>query len=158
MQLSLWQRVRTRWFLFLIALKRRLTLGVRAVLVDGDKVLLLRQTYLPGWHFPGGGVEPRESAETAAAREAREETGYAVEGRPVLHGLFFNRSLGSDRDHVAVYVWRQFRSEKPFAPNFEVAECRWFPVDALPPDVDTGTAARVREIFERTSPSAEWEA
>ncbi|HWA19787.1 MAG TPA: NUDIX domain-containing protein [Devosia sp.] len=158
MQLSLWQRVRTRLFLFLVALKRRLTLGVRAVLIDGDKVLLIRQTYLPGWHFPGGGVEPHETAETAAAREAAEETGYRVEGRPVLHGLFFNRSLGSDRDHVAVYVWRRFASGGPFRPNLEVADCQWFASDALPSDVETGTAARIREIFAGTSPPAEWEA
>jgi len=119
------QRLRTRAHLLLTALRKRLTLGVRAVLLDGKKVLLVKHTYTPGWQFPGGGVEPGETAETAAGREALEETGYAVDGRPVLHGLFLNRIAGGKRDHVAVYVWRDFRSQLEFAPNLEIAECSW---------------------------------
>ena len=110
------QRWRTRAHLLLTALRKRLTVGVRAVLLDGRKVLLVKHTYTPGWQFPGGGVEPGETAETAAAREALEETGYAVDGRPVLHGLFLNRIAGGKRDHVAVYIWRDFRSQLEFVP------------------------------------------
>src|SRR6185312_14115424 len=145
-RLSRWQRVRTRLHPLVTALRKRLTVGVRTVLIDGDKVLLVKHTYTPGWQFPGGGVEPGETAETAAAREALEETGYAVDGRPELHGLFLNRIAGGRRDHVAVYIWREFRSQLEFAPNLEIAECGWFDVDALPADVGKGTARRVREI------------
>ncbi|MEO8758282.1 MAG: NUDIX domain-containing protein [Devosia sp.] len=155
-RLSPFQRFRTRVHLLLTALSKRLTVGVRAVLLDGRKVLLVKHTYTPGWQFPGGGVEPRETAEMAAGREVLEETGYAVDGRPVLHGFFLNRIAGGARDHVAVYVWREFRSQLEFAPNMEIAECGWFDVDALPPDVGKGTARRVREIFDRTKPAAEW--
>jgi 8-oxo-dGTP pyrophosphatase MutT (NUDIX family) len=158
MELSGLQRLRTRWFLFVIALKRRLTVGARAVLLDGNKVLLVRLTYLPGWHFPGGGVEPGESAEEAAKRETLEETGYAVWGRPRLHGLFLHRIAGTARDHVAVYVWRDFAPAHDFARNLEIAEIGWFASDALPPDVDPGTAQRVDEIVSGRVPPAEWEA
>jgi 8-oxo-dGTP pyrophosphatase MutT (NUDIX family) len=150
------QRFRTRVHLLLTALSKRMTVGVRAVLLDGRKVLLVKHTYTPGWQFPGGGVEPGETAEMAAGREALEETGYAVDGRPELHGFFLNRIAGGRRDHVAVYVWRDFRSQLEFAPNLEIAECGWFDVDALPADVGKGTARRVREIFERTKPASEW--
>ncbi len=154
--LTSWQRLRTRWHLFATGLRKRLTVGVRAVLLDGKKVLLVRHTYLPGWQFPGGGVEPAETAETAAARETMEEAGYAVDGRPLLHGFFLNRIAGGARDHVAVYVWREFRSEHEFVPNLEIAECGWFDVEALPRDVEAGTARRLAEIFGRTTPAAEW--
>lgn len=154
--LTPWQRRRTRLHLLFSALKRRLTVGVRAVLIDGRKVLLVRHTYLPGWQFPGGGVERGETAEAAAAREALEETGYAVEGRPELLGFYLHRIAGTARDHVAVYVWRQFRVARPFRPNLEIAECRWFDVDALPLEVGKGTERRIREIFEGIRPDAEW--
>jgi len=155
-RLTPFQRVRTRAHLFLTAIRKRLTVGVRAVLLDGRKVLLVKHTYTPGCQFPGGRVEPGETAEAAAAREALEETGYAVDGRPVLHGFFLNRIAGGKRDHVAVYVWRDFRSQFEFKPNLEIAECRWFDVDALPSDGGRGTERRGREIFDESKPASEW--
>ena len=154
--LSPWQRARTRIHLFLTAIRKRLTVGVRAVLLDGDKVLLVKHTYTPGWQFPGGGVEPGETAETAAARETLEETGYAPEGRPELLGFYLNRIAGGRRDHVAVYVWRTFRSARAFKANLEIAECRWFAVNELPPDVGKGTARRIAEMLGQRDKGSEW--
>lgn len=155
-KLSQWQVFRTRLHLFAVAVRKRLTVGVRAVLIMDRSVLLIRHTYVPGWHFPGGGVEPGETAEAAAAREAAEETGYGVAGRPVLHGLFLNRVAGGRRDHVAVYLWRTFRAQRAFSPNIEIAECRWFPIDALPADIEPGTARRIDEIFAGAAAADEW--
>lgn len=56
--------------------RRALTLGVRAVVIEGEKrVFLIKHSYVQGWHFPGGGVEPRESIGNALARELEEEGG-----------------------------------------------------------------------------------
>jgi len=44
----------------------------------GEKVLLLRASYRRGWNFPGGGIQPRETAEQAARREVLEEIGLLV--------------------------------------------------------------------------------
>ncbi len=156
LKLSQIQRLRTRLHLLLVAIRKRLTVGARAVLIEGNRVLLIRHTYLPGWQFPGGGVEPGETAATAAAREMLEEAGYAVEGQPVLHGLFLNRIAGGARDHVAVYVWRSAQQERAFKANIEIADCRWFEIDALPADIEAGTARRIREIANGDAPPAEW--
>ena len=52
-----------------------------AVIVSGGRVLLVRRTVAEGdlsWQFPAGKVEPGESPDEAAAREAHEETGLTV--------------------------------------------------------------------------------
>jgi 8-oxo-dGTP pyrophosphatase MutT (NUDIX family) len=155
-QLTPWQVLRTRLHLFAVGVRKRLTVGVRSVLLDGDRVLLIRHTYAPGWQFPGGGVEPFETAEQAAARETLEETGYRVSGRPHLHGLTLNRIAGGGRDHVAVYVWREFAVSRAFVPNIEIAACEWFSVTDLPADIEAGTARRIAEIGNGVPAPAEW--
>ena len=42
------QRVRAKVFLTLKGLWHRMTVGARVMLVDGDQVLLIRHTYVPG--------------------------------------------------------------------------------------------------------------
>lgn len=150
MTMSRWQRVRTSAHLFVVGVRRRMVLGARAALLDGDRVLLLRHTYMPGWHFPGGGVEPGETAEEAARREAEEETGFRVEGSMTLLGLYLQKHEATNRDHVAVYVGRQYRQIRSFRPDAEIAEIGWFAFDALPDGMNPGTARRIAEIASGT--------
>src|SRR5712672_3843869 len=55
-------------------LVRSMTLGVCAVVLDGgDKVFLVKHTYVSGWYLPGGGVEVGESLLDSLRRELMEE-------------------------------------------------------------------------------------
>src|SRR5205085_1859217 len=41
---------------------RPMTVGVRALVIDGSGcILLVKHSYVSGWHLPGGGVEPGET-------------------------------------------------------------------------------------------------
>lgn len=52
--------------------------AVRAVAFRGDKLLLIHARGPGDYKFPGGGVEPGESALEALGRELREETGHEL--------------------------------------------------------------------------------
>lgn len=152
-----WQLWRTRAYLFAIGVKRHVTLGARAVLIDGERVFLIRQTYLPGWQFCGGGVEAGESAEMAAGREMVEETGYRPIGSLQLFGLYHVSNQVTNRDHVALYTCRSFEQvKKAFVPNREIAEADWFHIDALPENTPSATRQRIAEIFRGAPIASSW--
>jgi ADP-ribose pyrophosphatase YjhB (NUDIX family) len=137
-------------------LTRPMTLGVRGVALDGEnRVLLVKHGYTPGWHFPGGGVEPGETCEHALKREMEEEACVALDAPLILHGLFHNINM-SPRDHVAVYVARSFRVTGVRRPDREILEARFFALDALPEDATRATRARLAEILEGRPLSPTW--
>ena len=135
---------------------RGMTLGVRAVVLDGrGRVFLIRHTYVPGWHLPGGGVETGETALDALTRELREEACIAIDEPPALAGVFFNRRV-SRRDHVLVYVIRNFTVLEEKQPDREIAEAGFFPLDRLPEGTTEATRRRLTEILEGQPLSSTW--
>jgi 8-oxo-dGTP pyrophosphatase MutT (NUDIX family) len=135
---------------------RGMTLGVRGVVLDSDnKVFLVRHSYVAGWHLPGGGVEVGETFLEALRRELAEEGRIELTEEPVLHGLFFNGHV-SRRDHVAVYVVRQFRQDRPPTPNHEIVETGFYDAAALPAETTKGTRLRIGEVLDGAKPIATW--
>jgi ADP-ribose pyrophosphatase YjhB (NUDIX family) len=153
---SLATRIRSRIAHLSFLITRPMTLGVRGVVIGGgDSVLLVRHGYVLGWHFPGGGVEVGETRADALERELEEEARVALRGPPVLHGLFFNERP-SRRDHVAVYVIRDFAVLGERKADWEIEAARFFPRSALPEGTTAGTRARLAEIFDSAPLGARW--
>jgi ADP-ribose pyrophosphatase YjhB (NUDIX family) len=135
---------------------RGLTLGVRAVVIDGSgKVFLVMHSYVPGWHLPGGGVEIGEAAAVALARELREEGNIELVEQPTLFGVYFNRRI-SRRDHVALYVVRAFRQDAPPQPNHEIVAHGFFAPNALPAETTGATRNRLAEVLNGRPPAELW--
>ena len=135
---------------------RGMTLGVRAVVLDRDnRVFLVKHSYVSGWHLPGGGVEVGETFGDALRRELVEEGRIEVLGDPALHGLFLNSHV-SRRDHVAVYLIRNFSQDRLPEANREIIACGFFEVGALPAETTEGTRLRISEVLEGRAPIATW--
>src|SRR3569833_4491673 len=111
---------------------RGATLGARGLVIDGQgRVFLVRHSYVDGWHMPGGGGETGETMLSARTRELAEEGNITVTGQPQLFALYFNARV-SRRDHVALYIVRDFLQERPQQPNRENVEHGYFSLCALP--------------------------
>jgi ADP-ribose pyrophosphatase YjhB (NUDIX family) len=133
-----------------------MTLGVRALVANADgEILLVRHSYVSGWHLPGGGVERGETLRAALTRELKEEAGVALEGEASLFAVYYN-SKGSPRDHVALFVVRAFRQDAEFRPSAEIIDRRFFPADALPADVTAATRQRIAEVLKDAPVNEYW--
>jgi 8-oxo-dGTP pyrophosphatase MutT (NUDIX family) len=104
--------------------------GVKCVLTDGDRVLLVRHTYgRPDWEIPGGSIKPGEEPATAARREMHEELGLAIDDWKPLGEV--NGRLQYRRD--TLHCFQVERHEPALTLDLgELYEARWFPRSNLP--------------------------
>jgi len=121
------------------------TLGVRVMLIQNGQVLLVRQTYLPGWFMPGGGVKRGETLDEAARREAREEIGAEMGALKLLGSYTYFGEQKSD--HNALFLCTDFTVN--WKKDREIAEARFFPLDNLPQGLAEGHRRRLEEYRTR---------
>ncbi|MGC1970918.1 MAG: NUDIX domain-containing protein [Pseudolabrys sp.] len=126
------------------------------MLIDGTgRIFLVKHSYVDGWHLPGGGVETGETLLEALTRELAEEGNIRLGAVPQLYGVYFNKRA-SRRDHVALFIVRDFRQDGNPKPNYEIIAHGFFPNDALPEDATRATRARVAEVFGGAAVSELW--
>jgi ADP-ribose pyrophosphatase YjhB (NUDIX family) len=111
-------------------------IGVGAVIVRGDKALLVRRATEPlkdEWSVPGGVLELGEKLRVGAAREALEETGLTVEVGEVLDVFdsIFPDADGRTQYHFVLidFLCRPIAGEAKA--GSDVNEVRWVKEDEL---------------------------
>ena len=112
------------------------SVGVGAVILDGDRVLLVKRGHAPlkgEWSLPGGMVELGETLEAALAREVLEETGLEVAVGPLVE--VFDRVERSPDGRVSYhfviidYACRVRAGQIQHGSDAE--DARWVPVAEL---------------------------
>lgn len=109
---------------------RNPTPTVDILILRDDQIVLVKRKNPPcGWALPGGFVDEGESVEHAAIREAKEETGLAVE----LDALFYVYSdpKRDARQHTMSTVFVAHASGEP-AGDDDAEEAAYYPLSALP--------------------------
>ena len=140
-------KLRSFAFRYLLLARRPMTLGVRAIMQnEAREILLVRHTYTKGWYLPGGGVEAAQTLDEALAMELREEVNVTRYSGAKFLGMFHNRDY-SVRDHVGLYHCRDWEQDGPVVPNHEIAQAGLFSIDDLPDDMNGGSRRRVMEVF-----------
>lgn len=148
------QRVRLALVLLLKALRTPVAFGASAIVEDAQgRVLLVRHSYIAGWHLPGGGVDGGEAPADAVIRELQEEVGLMRSSPPELVGLF-TRKVGWATNVVALYRVRD--AVLDFKPNLEIREMMFADPKAPPPGATAGTLRRLAEIVSGAKPAPYW--
>lgn len=138
-----------------LRLRKPTTMGVRLfVRDDSGGVLLVHHTYIPGWHFPGGGVDRGESLHAAAARELREEVGLRTTA-PVRLVSTHARFGAWGHDYVTLFAADRWEGTLAHD-RFEIAAARFFRPDELPEDLSRATRRRLGELLWGENVREEW--
>lgn len=120
------------------------TRGVKIMLFnDEGEILLIRNSYGASDLFvlPGGGVRPWERPIDAAKREVQEELGSAAEALAPVSKHF--TSAEGKRD--TIYLFEGKLTQTPRPDGLELAEARFFALNALPETLSSATARRLAE-------------
>lgn len=136
--------------------KRKQTVGVRALVFDiHNRILLVKHTYRAGWHTPGGGVDGRESPQSAIVREVWEEAGVRPVEPPLLYSVHINSSDLGD-DFPILFIMKGIDREPTIQDRAEICDAAWFSLDELPTDITEKTKLRIHEYMNGLTPSPIW--
>lgn len=105
-------------------------LGVNAVILDRNRILLLQREDFHIWCLPGGLLELGESAAQGVIREAYEETGIEIELIRLV-GVYSRPRWIAGAGHVLTFLARPVGGTLRHQPD-EALDARYFDLDALP--------------------------
>ncbi len=129
--------------------------GVGAVIIDGDRALVVRRATEPlkgQWSIPGGMLDLGEKLRDGVAREAKEETGLEIEAGEVLDVFdsIFPDADGAFQYHYVLVDFLCRVKAGQLAASSDVDAARWVTSDELDGlGMKPVTAAVIRKGLQR---------
>ena len=125
--------------------------SVGAVVIDGDRVLLIKRGHAPlkgQWSLPGGAVEIGEELHAALAREVREETCLDIRVGPVVEVLdrITRDESGRVEYHYVIIDYLCQRLGGSLACQTDAEDARWVERTCLG---EYSLTPKVTEVIER---------
>ena len=94
------------------------------VITPAGRLVLVRHSYVPGWHFPGGALRRGEAPEAGILRELREEIGLLRWGAV---SLIERRARPAGGAPMPLFVFTD--AEYRFRPSLEIDRVAEFDLD-----------------------------
>ncbi len=127
--------------------RRPVTEGVRCIVLNGDKVLLIQHTYGSTTRTTvGGGIHKGESVEEAVLREVMEEVGIKLTEAKKVGEVFYEKEFKKDTIHVFVAETSETILDISSA---EILTAEWHSLNNIPND----TSPLFKKFFELTQPA-----
>jgi 8-oxo-dGTP diphosphatase len=105
-----------------------IALIAEAIIIQNDSVLMVKQYVQRGdivWNFPGGGIEEGESPEQACIREVKEETGYDIRLKGLLH------ENNKKYSFIGGVIGGELFLDNDNQDNLDIIEIAWIPLTEL---------------------------
>ncbi|MFA5131851.1 MAG: NUDIX hydrolase [Candidatus Paceibacterota bacterium] len=116
--------MRSWWFI-----TRPKTKGVKVMILCGNEILLIKNTYGYNYILPGGGIHKGELPEDAARREVSEEVGIQLTNITALPPFIAYQEYKEDTVHS---FHGEVASKDFILDKVEIDIAEWFPLDKLP--------------------------
>ena len=141
---------------------RRPLVGVGAILLDGDRILMAQRGKEPlkgWWSLPGGALETGETLADGVRREVREETGLEIEPLGVFE--IFERIMrdagGVPEYHYVLIDYLCRITGGRLAAGDDVCRVEWVPRGDLGSfQITEGTLAVIERAFDKTPRFPPW--
>lgn len=117
-------------------MKHQFLIKTRAVISDGQQLLMCWEKRIKKWMLPGGTLEPGESLETCLARELKEEFSLDAAIGPLLGCIEWHRQDQGQRYQEFDFIFKVVPPlglfTNPIIANEDHLEFKVIPLDELP--------------------------
>lgn len=126
---------------------KKISIASGTVIIDSNKVLLVRGKDGTSYKFPGGYIIDNENLKETAIREAMEEISCKVEilSEPIFYYL---NNPDEKLDIILIHYLAKIVEGVPKATT-EIEEIRWVEVDNLPHNVMENVTVIINELLKK---------
>jgi ADP-ribose pyrophosphatase YjhB (NUDIX family) len=110
------------------------------------EIFLVKRSDFPVWEPQGGGIEANETPETAAMREAYEETDFKIK---IIRKVAEYTNPKTNK--ITSHVFEGQYISGVFKPEYNDCEGKWFDVNNLPPQMTATRKMMIKNCLENSN-------